>query len=161
MWGGERVDLLLKSLPRGSQLLHFASSFRRGLATLFRQPGRACLLLFISLAIWGLTLLGVWFVLKAFVGMPVSFAVAWVVWTVVLTGMTAVPTPGFFGIYELACITALNIWAVDPTLSRTFSIVLHLGQFSFILLLGGIFLFSEGLSLKDLSKKIPVDPSRG
>ena len=95
--------------------------------------------------------------LKAFVGMPATFAVAWVVWAVVLTGMTAIPTPGFFGIYELACIAALNIWAVDPTLSRTFSIVLHLGQFSFILLLGGVFLFLEGLSLKDLSKKINID----
>ena len=76
---------------------------------------------------------------------------------VVLTGMTAVPTPGFFGIYELACVAALKLWFVDPTLSRTFAIVLHLGQFIFILLLGGVFLFLEGLSLKDLSKKIPAN----
>ena len=153
VWGGAQVDRILAGLPQGERLLSFAASFRRGLSTLFEQPARACLLLGLSVAIWSLTLLGVWFVLKAFAELPASFAVAWVVWTVVLTGMTAVPTPGFFGIYELACIAALNIWAVDPTLSRTFSVVLHLGQFFFILSLGGVFLLSEGLSLKDLSKK--------
>ena len=54
VWGGERVDVLLMRLPRGSKLLTFARSFRKGLATLFSQPIRALLLLFISLSIWAL-----------------------------------------------------------------------------------------------------------
>jgi glycosyltransferase 2 family protein len=157
VWRGPWISKLLERMPMGEKVAGFVELFREGLATLFAHPARALLLLSISVAIWGLTLIGVQLVLLAFSGLPSSFAVSWVVWTVVLTAMTAVPTPGFFGIYELACVAALQLWLVEATLARTFAIVLHLGQFFFILLLGGGFVIKEGLTLQDLAKRPDVE----
>ena len=68
--------------------------------------------------------------------------------------MTAIPTAGFFGAYELFCRAALELWGVPDSLAATFALVLHLTQFGFIVVLGGFFLMLEGMSLKDLMVEV-------
>ena len=77
------------------------------------------------------------------------------VWTIILAGMTAVPTPGFFGIYELSAYGALSIWFVEES-RKTFAVILHLGQLG-SLFFGRLFfnprrIVTSNLHLKALSK---------
>ena len=80
---------------------------------------------------------------------------ALIVWTLTLAGMTAVPTPGFFGGFEASCSAALMMLGGDADRARTFAVLLHLGQFAFTVCSGVLFLVLEGLSLREL-----VDRSR-
>ena len=89
-------------------------------------------------------------------GLPVGVGPAWATWTITISGMTAIPTAGFFGAYELFCSAALELWGVPESLAATFGIVLHLTQFGFIVVVGGAFLLLEGMSLRDLVVKLPA-----
>ena len=147
---GEPAIALLEKLPMGRMVGGFARKFREGFLELARDPLRALLLFGISVAVWAVTVTAVGTCMAAFKGIPVGVAEAWSTWTITISGMTAIPTPGFFGAYEIFCSAALWLWGVDGDLARTFAIVLHLGQFGFIVVIGGYFLLREGLSLRTL-----------
>jgi len=85
-----------------------------------------------------------------FPGIPSSIGAVWTTWSITLAGMTALPTPGFFGGYELFCTAALWLLEVDRDLGATFAITLHLGQFAFTCGLGGFYVLREGMSLSGL-----------
>ena len=152
---GKYLHPLFLRLPKGAQLVGILQSIQSGFQTLFANPKQAIFLIGISMFIWLCTIFAVQFALMAFQssGMPHSFMVAWTVWTIILAGMTAVPTPGFFGIYELSAYGALSLWQVDESLSKTFALLLHLGQFGFIVAIGGYFLLHEGLSLFSIASQ--------
>ena len=154
---GEPATKLLEKLPMGGLVAGFVRKFRDGFGELIKAPLRLALLLLISASIWGVTIGAVAVVMSAFPGIPVSLSSAWTTWTITLSGMVAIPTPGFFGAYELFCSTALWLWGVDEDLARTFAVVLHLGMFGFTVGIGGIFLVVEGLTLRDLVRPVPTD----
>lgn len=147
---GEPAIRLIERLPLGGKVAPFARRFREAFLDLARNPARALGLLGLSALIWAVTVTAVGTVMAAFPGLPTSIGAAWSTWAITISGMTAVPTPGFFGAYELFCTAALWLWGVDGDLARTFAIVLHLGQLGFIVVVGGIMLVLEGLSLQDL-----------
>ena len=132
-------------------LLNMANKFRSALITLFSNPLRAGGLVLLSMIVWLLTISSVMMALWSFEGLPHGFDAAWSCWTVTLAGMTAIPTPGFFGVYELCCSKVLSLWGISQTLSTTFALFLHLGQLVFITFLGSGFMIAEGLSLRTLS----------
>ena len=144
---GEYIFQLLSRF----QLLHapieIGRKFRLALLDLFSKPLRAFLLLVLSVVVWLLTIFAVMMALWAFEDLPHGFDAAWSCWTITLAGMTAIPTPGFFGVYELCCSAALSLWGVSTSLSKTFALCLHFGQLIFISVLGSIFMLKEGLSL--------------
>lgn len=150
---GEPAFKLLERLPAGQLVAGFARRFRDGFLELLRAPLRAVALFCISIGVWASTIAGVAAVMAAFAGIPVGLAQAWSTWTITLAGITAVPTPGFIGAYEIFCSAALWLWGVEPTLARTFAIALHMGQLGFIVVLGTFFLVSEGLSLRTLVQR--------
>ena len=94
--------------------------------------------------------------MAGFEGVPATVSAAWATWTSTITGMTLIPTPGFFGAYELFCSRALWLFDVDSDVAKAFAVVLHLGQLAFTGCIGTVFLFVEGLSLRDL-----VRPAEG
>ena len=147
---GEPVVKLLEKLPMGQRVAEFARKFRDGILALAKRPLRFLWLLMLSATIWIVTFLAVGVVMAAFPGVPVGVAPTWATWTITLSGMTAVPTPGFFGAYELFCSAALWLFEVEPSVAKTFAVVLHLGQLGFTVGLGGFFLVLEGLSLRQL-----------
>lgn len=148
---GERALRWTDRLPMGG----LVRRFYEGVHLLARQPGRMAAVLGLSVAIWAITIAAVWRMLLAFPGLPDTFPQAFVIWTITLTGMTAIPTPGFFGSYEAACTGALTLFGAPLDPARTFALLLHLSQFLFTVVLGGGFLFYEGLSLREI-----VDRSR-
>jgi uncharacterized membrane protein YbhN (UPF0104 family) len=153
---GEHVLPLLAKLPLGERIAGLAGRFREGLLALVQEPMKGVMGVLLSAIIWAVTVGAVWLTLSAFEGLPATLAAAWTTWSVTISGMAAVPTAGFFGIYEVCCAAALALWQVDPSIARTFAVVLHLGQFGFIVVLGGGALVAEGLSLRDLVRQDPA-----
>ena len=143
---GEPVLRWTDRLPMGS----FVRRFREAIARLARRPWALFVVLVESVAIWFVTVVAIWLSLLAFPGMPSTLGDALALWTVTLTGMTVLPTPGFFGAFELACSTMLELLGADPAGTATFAVLLHLGQFGFTILLGVIFLAWEGQSLREV-----------
>ena len=166
---GEPALQWIRRLPLGERVAGLAGRFIEGLSALARRPLRLLGLLGISVTIWALTLGGVLSVMAGFQGIPVSFSAAWATWTATITGMTLIPTPGFFGAYELFCSRALWLFDVNVDVARAFAVLLHLGQLGFTVLIGSIFLVVEGLSLRDLVRPagrrggdgVAFDPMRG
>jgi len=147
---GEPVIALIRKLPAGEALGGFAARVRVAVKSLLAAPGRCAGALVLTLGVWGATLIGVGFVMGGFPGIPSTVGSVWTVWSVTLAGMTALPTPGFFGGYELFCVAALTLWKVAPGLAATFALTLHIGQFLFTCGIGGTFVFLEGLNLRQV-----------
>lgn len=140
---GERALVLTDKLPLGGTLRRFVE----GLRTLGASPSRLGRVMALTAAIWIVTLIAVWATLAAFPGLPSDPGAVVFVWTLTLTGLAAVPTPGFFGGFEALCVAALAVLGADGNLSRTFAVLLHLGQFGFTCTIGGYYLLREGVSL--------------
>ncbi|MEL6348766.1 MAG: lysylphosphatidylglycerol synthase transmembrane domain-containing protein [Myxococcota bacterium] len=156
IWVGEPLIHLLELLPMGGLVAGFARKFREGFVQLARQPSRAILLLSISASIWAVTIAAIGVFMGAFPGVPTGVSEAWSTWAITLSGMVALPTPGFFGSFELFCSSALwLLWGVERALAGSFAIALHIGQFTFTVGLGAAFLVVEGLSIRDLVQPIP------
>jgi uncharacterized membrane protein YbhN (UPF0104 family) len=147
---GEPVIGLIRRLPAGARLGGFAEQLRLGVADLARSPARFVGALGLTVGVWGATLVGVGCVMAGFPGVPASLGSVWTVWSVTLAGMTALPTPGFFGGYELFCVAALALWGVPAGLAATFALTLHIGQFIFTCGIGGSFVMLQGLSLRQV-----------
>jgi uncharacterized membrane protein YbhN (UPF0104 family) len=162
---GEPAIALLRKLPKGDLLAEFAGRFREGFVQLVKNPARAMLLAAITGTLWMITLFAIYTVMAAFPGVRehftdpwVAFQGSWSTWTITLTGMSTIPTPGFVGVFEGSCAIGLFLWGIGPDIGRTFALLLHAGQLSFIVVLGGIFMVVEGLSLRDLVKKRERNP---
>ena len=147
---GEPAIRFLERLPLVGKAAGFARRFREGMIGLGRSPMRLALVVFQTVSLWALTLTGIASFMWGFPGIPSSLGAVWTMWSVTLAGMTALPTPGFFGGYELFCTASLWLLGVEPGLAGTFAITLHLGQFAFTCGLGGFFVLREGMNLRSL-----------
>ncbi len=153
---GEPILRLTDRLPLGG----FLRRFREGLVDLARRPAALVGVFGSSVVIWGITILAVQVTLMAFPGLPAGTGDALTVWTVTLAGMTAAPTPGFFGGFEAFCSAGLVLLGADADRARTFAVLLHLGQFGFTVGSGLAFLVWEGLSLREVvSRSRAATPS--
>ena len=144
---------ILKKLPLGSKLYSFVFSFRIGMKTLFSNPLLAIQLFILSSFVWGFTIASVYFAIRAFPAIPDGISVAWSTWTITLVGMIVAPTPGFVGVYELFCSSALLLWEVPKAVGTSFALALHGSQLCFTIITGIAFLFWEGFSLKKIVTK--------
>ena len=143
---GEPLLRVTDKLPAGG----FLRRFHEGIRGLGARPAAFAWVLVLSVAVWAITVLAVQITLAAFPGLPSSAGAALTVWAVTLAGMTAVPTPGFFGGFEASCAAALVLLGADGDHARTFAVILHLGQFGFTVTAGMSFLVAKGLSLREI-----------
>lgn len=156
--GGGLVGLLgllvvpLTLVQRVDALFHFTflQRFREGILGLARRPVVFAGVLASSVVIWGITVVAVYVTLLAFPGLPATPGNALFLWAVTLAGMTAAPTPGFFGAFEGFCTATLVMLGADGDRARTFAVILHLGQFLFTVGTGLAFLLYEGVSLREV-----------
>lgn len=146
----EHFLFFLKKIPLGEKVFSFVVSFRGGMRTLFANPLLAIQLFSLSLVIWSLIVGSVYFALRAFPDIPESLPMAWSTWTITSIAMIVAPTPGFIGVYELFCSTALLLWEIPKVLGTSFALALHGSQLFFTLFIGAIFLLWEGISLRSL-----------
>ena len=159
---------LLKRFETGTnpfvqKVIGFILSLREGAQRLFGNPILALQAFGISIAVWATTMVAIWFALLGFPDLPHTAGVVWSVWTITLVGMIVAPTPGFIGVYEFFCATALVLWGVDRVDGTAFALTLHASQLLFTVTIGSIFVFKEGVSIRGLVKQsrssLPQEPS--
>ncbi|MCA9566556.1 MAG: flippase-like domain-containing protein [Myxococcales bacterium] len=146
--GGEPVLGALAHLPvLGPRVAAFGGSFRDGLAHLFRRPLEAAAVFALGALVWASTVAGAYSLLLAMPGLPAGPDVALAVTAVTVAGTVAVPTPGFFGPFEVFCKATLVLWSVEPSVAAAFAVLWHALIFGFHVLSGAALLGREGLSL--------------
>lgn len=130
--------------------------FQAGVRRLGARPLRLLFLGVLSAVLWSTTIVAVRLILWGAGITAVEWGGALLVWAVTLSAMTAVPTPGFVGTFEAACVAALGLLGVDHESALPAALILHSGQLGFIVCLGGAYLLWEGSSLRRV-----VQRSRG
>jgi uncharacterized membrane protein YbhN (UPF0104 family) len=142
-------DALLDRLSRlpGGGLLR---RFREGLLHLLRAPASAAQILAHSVIIWAGTVWAIQLTLAAFPGMSADLGVALAAWAATLAGTTAVPTPGFFGAFEAFFSGTIRVFGAEEAAAVACAVLVHLCQFGFTVVTGGISLFVEGVSLREV-----------
>jgi len=147
-----RVSAWLRRWKRLQGLAGFGATlverFDEALRWLWRNPAKAWIAFLGTLFVWGTTLLAVALVMASFPEIPVDWRIVLTTWTFTLTGMTFLPTAGFFGVYEACCAGALVLQGVEPGTAMAFAVVLHLGQFFYLSAVGLACLGAEGISLR-------------
>jgi len=156
---GEPVILLVQRvLGLANQVLaeriaSFLRHFGRGLVELGRTPGKAVLVVLMSVAVWFFTIAGLWMVLLGLPDLQLGFGQAMVIWSLTLAAFTAVPTPGFLGSHEAGCSAALRLLGVNSSMAATVAVLIHAGQLGFTIGLGVLFSTIEGLSLGEVVRR--------
>ena len=154
--GGPRVASWISRVPWvGARAVHFAEAFRGAASHLIFNPVKGLFALLLSTLIWFAAIGQVYVLLWAFPEGPNTLTVAVAVTTVTLAGVITIPTPGFFGPFEVFCKATLLIWAVSPDVAATFAIIWHLHIFAFNVIPGLALMLHDGLSFSSL-----VDDSR-
>ena len=153
MFAGRSLLTLADHLPGGPRLRPLLERFHAALVALSARPAVAAQAVVLSALIWLVTLVAVQVQLVATAGVPTDFGAALATWTATLSGMAVLPTPGFFGGFEAACSTALQLLGATPEAAAPFAILLHLTQFAFTIVLGAAFLAIEGLGLREVVAK--------
>jgi uncharacterized protein (TIRG00374 family) len=133
-------------------LMKFIRSFTRGIR-LLRSSQHVAITILYSLLSWTFHMLAIHFLLLSF-GFRLLVATAAAI-MVVNTIVLMVPiTPGNAGTFEISVSKFLLLFSISP-ISRSdaalFALALHLLDFLPIFVLGGLFLRSEKVSLKELS----------
>ena len=134
---------------RGKALLR---SFADGLSVL-RHPTRFLIVFGWALALWLVQGLAFWVGFKSF-GIEVSFAAALFVQGLIVIGVAAPSTPGFFGLFEAAAVLGLRLYGVDGNLAGSWALSFHVLSLIPITLIGLYYLFRSGMKLGEL-KQIP------
>jgi glycosyltransferase 2 family protein len=144
----ERLTRLLVPFPRlADRLVRLIEGLRQGFVVL-RSPSRLALAIFWSAALW----LGngaSFYVAFAAFGIPVGFAGALLVQTLIAFGVAAPSTPGYFGVFEVVVAAGLALLGIPREVSIAYGITYHVTTFVPITLLGLYSLVRTGLHVKD------------
>ncbi len=148
--GGERVASSIRRLPRvGDAAAEFVLRMRAALRGLSRSPARLLAVAGVSALVWLATVATAWAMLWAYPGLPRSPALALTLATAVIAGTLVMPTPGFFGSFELSAQAVLVLWSVDRGHAASFALAWHLLVFLFTFVVGWVFALLAGVSVRD------------
>lgn len=125
-------------------------SFAEGLSVL-RHPGRFLIVFWWTLLHWLVHALAFWIGFRS-LGIQVPFAAALFIQGLVVIGVAAPSTPGFFGPFEFAAVSGLKLYGVDESLSVAWALTYHIFSLMPITLLGLYYLARSGLKLGDLKQ---------
>jgi uncharacterized protein (TIRG00374 family) len=144
------IRVCLRFLPDRwlARLTTFLHAFASGLEGLHKGR-RLLLLLFQSLALWLLMAGSDLLVLIAF-GLHLPISAALFVLVVQALGVMIPSSPGFIGTYHAAVVIGLAVFGVGRELALSVALVMHAVFFFPSIILGGIFLWKDNLSLRSL-----------
>lgn len=132
---------------RGRVLLR---SFAEGLSVL-RHPRRFIVVLFWATLHWFVQALAFWIMFRA-LGIDAPFSAAILVMGLIVVGVAAPSTPGFFGPFEFAAVAGLKIYGVDESLAGAWALTTHILILLPITLFGLYYLARTGLHLGELKQ---------
>ncbi len=119
-----------------------------GLSVLRRGSDFAWVLAW-TLGVWGLNCISYVLAFRAFhLDIPASASL--VLQGVVVIGVAVPSTPGWFGVFEGACVLTLGFYAVGRSLATAFALAVHLAWFIPITILGVWALARAGVTMHDI-----------
>jgi uncharacterized protein (TIRG00374 family) len=130
---------------RGRVLLR---SFADGLSIL-RQPRRFFVVFMWTVLHWLVQALAFWIMFRA-IGITAPFTGAIFVMGLIVVGVAAPSTPGFFGPFEAASVAGLKLYGVNETLAGAWALSYHILSLIPITLFGLYYLGKTGLQLGEL-----------
>jgi glycosyltransferase 2 family protein len=132
---------------RGRALLR---SFLDGLSVL-RHPGRFALVFFWTVVHWMTAILSFWIMFAA-IGIEVPFSAAVLVQVLIVIGVAAPSTPGFFGVFEVFAIMGLGFYGIEKNIAGAWALSYHVLSLIPITVIGAIYLARSGVRLGDLKQ---------
>ena len=127
---------------------------RQGLSAL-QSPVRIVGVILWSLVLWVLSALSFWVMFAAF-GIPVSFAGALLMQSLIMFGIAVPSTPGYLGVFEAPIIAVLGLYHVDASLAATYAFTYHATTFLPITLLGAWSVVRTNIGLRHLRQSAGV-----
>jgi len=153
-----RVQMLLIALPYmfkrvPDKYKALASNAVRDLSkgfTAIRDPKTLAIVVFYSLAIWGLAGASTLVLSYGFDGMKMTFTHALAVMALIAIFILIPAAPGYWGLYEAGTIFSLTVFAISPdqSVSAAYAIVLHLVQYVPIVMVGFVFAAQSQVSIR-------------
>jgi uncharacterized protein (TIRG00374 family) len=136
----DRVVSLIENLRQGFRVL--------------RSPTQLGAAVFWSVFHWLLCGASFYIAFSAF-DIPVGFAGALLIQSLLAFGIAAPSTPGYFGIFELVVAAGLALFGVPTAIGVAYGITYHVTTFAPITLLGLWSLARTGLSVRDATRTAP------
>lgn len=149
------VDYFTDRLPSKLKLpiRKFSKDFLHG-ASVLKTPTRVVNVILMTVLVWALILGLNWISFWLFEIAPSANAV--LALTVIIALSVAAPSaPGFIGVYQWACVAAFALFDYPNEKAVAFSIITHIFNFVLFIILGGLILWRDGVSLSDLKPKKP------
>jgi uncharacterized protein (TIRG00374 family) len=132
---------------RGRVLLR---SFAEGLSVL-RHPGRFLVVFWWALLHWLVQALAFWIMFRA-IGIGAPYTAALFVMGLIVIGVAAPSTPGFFGPFEAAAIVGLKLYGVDENLAAAWALSYHILSLIPSTVIGLYYAARTGLRLGELKQ---------
>jgi uncharacterized protein (TIRG00374 family) len=123
-------------------------SFAEGLSVL-RHPGRFLIVFWWTLLHWLVHASAFWIGFRS-LGIQVPFVSALFIQGLVVIGVAAPSTPGYFGPFEFAAVTGLKLYGVDESVSVAWALTYHVFSLIPITVIGLYYLARSGLKLGEL-----------
>jgi hypothetical protein len=120
-----------------------------GGASKLKNPRLFFIVIFLSIVAFLTDSLAYYLLFNAF-GWTLPFSAAVTVCLFIFAGSALPSTPGYFGIYQLACILALLPFGINNTASVAYSLVIQCISYAIFLIIGGWIIYSRGLSLRSM-----------
>ena len=120
-------------------------SFADGLGVL-RHPGRFAVVFSWATALWVVQAVAFWMSFRAF-GIAVPLSAAFFVQGLIVIGVAAPSTPGYFGPFEFAAIYGLGLYGVDASLAAAWALTYHVLSLIPITVIGLYYTARGGMKL--------------
>jgi hypothetical protein len=142
------ISAVVPSRALADRLVHIVEGLRHGLSVL-RSPGRAGIVVAMSLVLWLVNALSFYLAFKAF-GIPANFAAALLLQGILVFGIAVPTTPGYVGVFEGAIKAVLLVLGVGADHAVAYALTYHVTTFVPIVLLGIWSLIRTSLSLEEI-----------
>ena len=114
------------------------------------NPGVFIPVVLLSFVLWGVTATSYWLGMLA-IWSPASFAAAAFTAGAVALSAIAPVSPGGIGVFHAVVVLALSLFEVPGEPALAIAIIIHAFQLGSVLVLGGLGLFGQGISVRSLA----------
>ncbi|MCH7818643.1 MAG: flippase-like domain-containing protein [Candidatus Marinimicrobia bacterium] len=136
-----------KAAEKGESIIR---SFSDGLKVIHNVKGLLWLVL-VSVALWFISILWVWFTLEIF-DFDLPFSASFLVIIFIIFAVSIPSAPGYVGTFHGFVIAALMFMRVDADAARASAVVMHATNYIPVTVIGLYYLWSSNFSLKSATK---------
>jgi uncharacterized protein (TIRG00374 family) len=150
---GERAVRAISSIvervapPIAPRIERLGLTFVNGFRSVLSARLRGLVAIVSTVGIWAITAVSLWLMMTGFADLDPTLDRVLLNFAGAATAVATIPTPGFFGAYELGSTAALALTGVDRSIAGTFGVAMHLVLFTHVVVTGTVCLAAQGWSL--------------